>query len=332
MEQHTGHAAGGQPTRTPATEDAYRRRGEALLRAWAAEGQPVSLEPAQWLAHRAPKLRASTLRQYRAALALILEERGEHAQAEAVRALPQPETRPRPAPKATSAKKARSVPADFEKALTRDLARGPGAKTHWGPRALMWLKATILTGLRPSEWEHARLERNWRAGEYEGPALLVRNAKATNGRAHGETRTLLLEQLDERDLTAVRLQALYVDPHHPDGLIDARGRPISFVRYYAAVRRTMQLAAKRHRRGGSGSVTLYSARHQFIANLKAAGYSLAEIAALAGHATDDTATEHYGRRRNGRRGGGLVRPVPDEVARIRAVMGSASLRPGKGPR
>ena len=36
MEQHTGHAAGGQPTRTPATEDAYRRRGEALLRAWAA--------------------------------------------------------------------------------------------------------------------------------------------------------------------------------------------------------------------------------------------------------------------------------------------------------
>lgn len=41
--------------------------------------------------------------------------------------------------------------------------------------------------------------------------------------------------------------------------------------------------------------TLYSLRHQFSSNLKIAGYSRGEIAALMGHGSDATAGFHYGK-------------------------------------
>ncbi|MFA7521756.1 MAG: hypothetical protein WCY71_02390 [Halothiobacillaceae bacterium] len=49
-------------------------------------------------------------------------------------------------------------------------------------------------------------------------------------------------------------------------------------------------------------ITLYSARHQFAADAKAAGLSREEVAALMGHRSIETAGEHYGRRSSGWRG------------------------------
>jgi integrase len=46
-------------------------------------------------------------------------------------------------------------------------------------------------------------------------------------------------------------------------------------------------------------VCTYTFRHFAIACLKASGFSRAEIAVIVNHATDRTATEHYGRRRHG---------------------------------
>lgn len=44
-----------------------------------------------------------------------------------------------------------------------------------------------------------------------------------------------------------------------------------------------------------GSVTLYSTRHQAVANAKKAGFSDLQIAALFGHSSIHTAKEHYGK-------------------------------------
>jgi hypothetical protein len=65
-------------------------------------------------------------------------------------------------------------------------------------------------------------------------------------------------------------------------------------------------------------ITLYSLRHQFSANAKASGFTRLEIAAMMGHAVDDTAVVHYGRKRSGF---DLVRisPDPADVARVKAV-------------
>ena len=67
-------------------------------------------------------------------------------------------------------------------------------------------------------------------------------------------------------------------------------------------------------------ITLYSCRHQCIADLKHNGYQLSEIAAIVGHGNDATATEHYGKKRYGRKRGGLPQPNPNDVAKIKQVL------------
>ena len=67
-------------------------------------------------------------------------------------------------------------------------------------------------------------------------------------------------------------------------------------------------------------ITLYSARHQFAADAKAAGLSKAEIAALMGHRSIETAGEHYGRRSAGWTGD------PDRVVGFRVVPGLEDVR------
>jgi hypothetical protein len=64
----------------------------------------------------------------------------------------------------------------------------------------------------------------------------------------------------------------------------------------------IRLASIRKKLGIREKITLYSARHQFIADAKASGLTLYEIAALVGHASIRTASEHYGKKKVGRRG------------------------------
>ena len=58
----------------------------------------------------------------------------------------------------------------------------------WHQFLRAWLRAAIVTGLRPVEWKSAQLVNN--NGEYY---LKIQNAKNTNGRSHGIDRTLLLK-------------------------------------------------------------------------------------------------------------------------------------------
>lgn len=65
--------------------------------------------------------------------------------------------------------------------------------------------------------------------------------------------------------------------------------------------------------------SLYSLRHQFIANMTTI-YEPAEIAALVGHVTNETAVEHYSKRRTAWQQHHIRDvpiPMPDQVAQMR---------------
>ncbi|MCF7971359.1 MAG: hypothetical protein K9L22_09380 [Methylococcaceae bacterium] len=67
------------------------------------------------------------------------------------------------------------------------------------------------------------------------------------------------------------------------------------------------------------NIYLYSARHQFVANAKQGGLSLEVIAALMGHASTETATQHYGRRVSGKPNGISVRASDEDIEQVRVL-------------
>lgn len=174
----------------------------------------------------------------------------------------------------------------------------------WHAELRAWLRASIITGLRPVEWMKAQFD------EYDGkPALIILNAKNTNGRAHGDTRTLILEDVSEEDIQAIKnhLNSVRTFFGMDEYIYFYRGCAIAL---YKACRKCWP-RRKRH-------ITLYSTRHQFSANAKSSGFSKIEVAAMMGHAVDVTATIHYGRKQAGNEKIG-VSPIADDVARVRQV-------------
>lgn len=214
------------------------------------------------LIRRAPELRPSTVRQYRAAYSHVWERIGREDLIDAVKGLAGSKDKSMPRRTSSSKAKAFKVP---------DLARLLEALEGRGHTlAAAWLRATYITGLRPSEWQGARLD---------GMRLVVRNGKNTNGRAHGDTRTLHLRvgQSDVHNIALLiaRLQADYQA-------------------HYAQVRQAIQREARRLWPRRPKRPTLYTARHMFAAGAKAA-LPRAEVGALMGHSTDRTAGMHYAR-------------------------------------
>ena len=174
----------------------------------------------------------------------------------------------------------------------------------WHEELICWLRASIITGLRPVEWKNTQFF------IHDGkPALKILNAKRTNGRAHGENRTLVLEDVSENDILTIKTHLNNVRTFSGMGEYEYFYRGCSIALYKAC--RKCWPRRKRH-------ITLYSTRHQFSANAKSSGFSRAEIAAMMGHAVDITATIHYGRKQSGNEKVGIS-PIDEEVSKIRII-------------
>ena len=287
--------------RTPETESRYLKRGMNLLRRY--ERETGNRDPGglrDWLIGLKPGILKTTWRQYKQGAIKVLQDLGKEDLADLL------------AREGSSGccagrlKLRRGLPdRDLEK--LQKAAFGPGS---W--MALAWLVAGRATGLRPSEWKNARLE-----DRADGPVLIVENAKHTNGRGNGPVR-----HLHFRDLL-LRVQA--DDPEASDiwsalkchlyNVAEAKkkGRD-GFEKYKEACRMALYRMSLR---AGCKGVNLYTSRHQFAADAKKAGLSKQETASMMGHASDETATSHYGRRIQGRRGTPVPDPDPDEVATVR---------------
>jgi integrase len=301
-----------RPSRSVSTLKAYPSRALTLINRCRRQLLLSPHEPLDdrrlvgWLIHDKTRNGRSCWRQYKASIAHFLEQKIEHTPdpvAEEALALLMASTSEgcQKRTTKTSGSKLKKFPLRDYRRLVDHLEAHP---SPWCEGLLDWLAAGLLTGLRPIEWGQCTLTTV--QGE---TALVVDNAKATNARAHGPTRTLLLGGLDEEERQQI---ARHVE--RARGFADAN----DYERFRQGCAATLARTVRQIWPRRPKHATLYSLRHQFAADAKASGFSTEEIAALMGHAVDTTATQHYGRK-----SAGLemvrVRPDPQEVARVRHV-------------
>lgn len=265
----------------------------------------------QDLLERAPTLRTSTFRKYRAALHYALSVARDKASA-----IPSPwlaelyatalheleSARPTCLKRSskTSAGKLKSCPEPMFQTILNELKKNPGNSALAGPASVAAL-LLLRGGFRPQELWGTHIEPI-------GPGLisvLVRNGKASNGRALGETRQVSLE-LDEEEMALA---------------LSWTGRVAALAQRYEP-RKAMDRLARYFTDAGKRALkrdkvpSFYTLRHQATANMKAARMTRAEIAAVLGHASDSTAGRHYARRVSGS-GKSVVKPDALKVRSVR---------------
>ncbi|WP_286241239.1 hypothetical protein [Neptuniibacter halophilus] len=230
----------------------------------------------------------------------------------------------------TSATKKKSLSERDSEQLTKALiesheryvSRGGKEEESTALRTLLFLGATEITGLRPSEWWGSELlvpgEMDASGNIVDKPTLIVKNGKATNGRAHGESRTLRFTDLSEE-----RWLTLLTHYRSVKNLPDKE----AFQDYYTACKDRMTYTTRKLWPSRKRNPVLYSGRHQFSANLKQAKTAIKTIAALMGHGSDATATSHYGKKKFGRGNECGVEADPSEIERIREKAGNRYTEP-----
>jgi hypothetical protein len=316
-----------RPTRTEDTVASYRARWPSLVRLAAGQCrlQTPTLEGvvavAQWLAGAQGSYRPSTYRQYRAALLWTLEQmptvepslRQRIKNCLKAEDVQEGKARSRLLDARTSAKKRKRIEEEDFATLRDVLGASPLASDC---DLLVFLEANLMVGLRPSEWDCATLSLT-----AQGDVVLkVFNGKATNGRANGSFRTLTFsEHSDGQAYTKLR-SCLKLVERVLEG-VDPANRKAIWTRFCRALQdrfRTLNHDLWPRR---TYHYTLYSSRHTLIAAAKQK-YNSCEVAAIAGHGADATATRHYARPDRGKLGPRIVLPAPAEaeVASVRKTL------------
>lgn len=242
-------------------------------------------------------------------------------------------------PKRTSNTSATKLKFFSPKALSdlTDYTREATRSLHAGT-ALAFVRANLLVGLRPIEWFQASLcsylHPDYAFGldteKHTGPldrapgktvlALHVVNAKNTHGRANGEARDILLENISVDDAATIRHYLKIVREYAANEERFPPGTPIEDVshEFYASLQHVMTKAWRKKGYSRDARPTLYSTRHQAVANCKASGLTNREIAALFGHVSTTTAKKHYGKKSNGW-AKNTFRPSPESVAAVKVI-------------
>ncbi|TDX62159.1 hypothetical protein EDE12_11165 [Methylosinus sp. sav-2] len=255
-----------------------------------------------WLIMQRPQWSRSTWRTYKRAIVEVMtrEHPDERAALAALDAATQTEAKKKTG-RTSAAKSPRFGPDERERIFAAlRLGRSPRAL-----ELIDFISATIAAGLRPTEWRGATLEVS-----AEGAVrLLVKNAKATNGRAHGPHRTLHWPNLPPETLAAMSRTIAIAQKFSSAAEYDAHRKALQDL--LGALSRRLWPNRAKH-------FALYSCRREFIAQAKMV-YSPVEVAALVGHSVDRTAQSHYGRvtKSSGGRDITLPIPDPDDVARVR---------------
>jgi len=297
---------------TAKTAQDYGKRADALIKQANEDTKTFVFDPlkvAQWLVLRRAELSKATWRQYRAALVFkftgIQQATPEWTEELTKAILLLKQTLPpegRPAEAKTSAQKQKKIcEADIYKlSIYLD-----DKNSKYGLNTLFWLMAGMLTGLRPCEWENAEIQQGTKI-------LRVINAKATQGRSHGEDRLINLENLEE---VYYQIILLHLANTNKAKLNPKNKGKSGFSQFYEGSRACLYAATRALWPRRKKFITLYSGRHQFAADAKYSMLSKDIIAALMGHASNETAGSHYGRRTAGRSGFN-VSASDQDVARV----------------
>lgn len=177
-----------------------------------------------------------------------------------------------------------------------------------------FLNANRLVGLRPVEWEHASV---CALPGSDRLVLQVKNAKTTNGRGNGETRTLLLDDLAPEEVDYLHEMVQLIEAVERGLYLNGRGQVTTVKKWMACLSETLRVVTRSIFPHRKSLPTFYSLRHQVAADAKKGGANRAEVAALMGHGSDATASTHYARRVSGNREQ-RVTASPENVKTVKA--------------
>lgn len=198
----------------------------------------------------------------------------------------------------TSSPKLKALPKDVLDALAEYGAKTPRA-VNIGP-LLAFLNANLLVGLRPEEWFEANLFTYLNRSGNNSPCLglRVRNGKTTHGRGNGTHREILLHGINAHDLACMMHFLAIVEAHRTAN--PSLSKSDLAKTFYSPLGQTMRNALNRvGYRKAATTPTLYSSRHQAVANAKFSGLTDREVAAMFGHSSTSTAKSHYGKKLSG---------------------------------
>ena len=277
-------ATGRVPSRTESTVFAYVKRiGHLWAQAESETDQPQTLVSLiNWFSRSHGRWAPSTIRQYRAALRLRLEQEEAggtpEPQVEALRTLLRqgPEPAPKPRLGRTSAKKRKTLRLTDLERLLRRLREGATENALLGNL----IACNLHVGLRPCEFEAVHLE---------GNAVVARCGKATNGRSVGTYRRASVPKyrFDEVPFALSFEETI--------GWFKRLCKQSNAV---LVLSRLSSRLARHCRKLKIRRVCFYTLRHVCLASAKQV-MDQAGVAALAGHASSRTAGLHYARSRYG---------------------------------
>lgn len=294
------------PSLTKATSESYLRKAAQLMLRVKKDGFDEAIS---WLSSLTG-LRPATFRQYRACLVHYHEVNGYPV--EDVEALRSVVRQPSAAklPLRSSALRRRSMPPKATEKLFAELAK---RRSKTARHLELWLRASEITGHRPTEWSQSLLLD-------EGKRVKINNAKSQDGkRAHGPDRILELS-LSPDEQVLVNSWAAVAEEHAP-----------IWARFLSRCQRELRRAAIKAFGRKGRTITLYSPRHQFAADLKKAGATKDEVAAGMGHRGRETAGLHYGRKKDGKAGGSRAKPSQRDVQRVKDLNPEVSPAPAETP-
>lgn len=288
-------------TKTEETKKMFTKRAKLLLKRHDEEAgvswkkDPLSV--ISWVESKKAEWSFETNKQYIYCLIYFMENNGPIEVIEALKKIEFNKTSNNSGK--TSSTKLKQLPEKDYISIVKEINK---RWSEYGEITILWLKAGILTGIRPNEWKNAYIENK--------NTLVVKNAKNTNDRTAGTYRKLILSEMSKSDKEAItRFLKLYKEKmltKDPEAIYEGCKR------FLTRVNRKIWPSRKKY-------VTLYSARHQFSANMKASGFSKGEIALAMGHVSEKTAQMHYGKARYGYPGGMGIKIDKTDIDKVRST-------------
>jgi integrase len=217
----------------------------------------------------------------------------------------------------TSGARRKAFPTESLELIERYVREHPNSRAYYGA-LIAFLNANLLVGLRPTEWLDVEFTEEEAEQARKAIGLKVDNAKCSRGRANGPTRTIMLYDISGQNLAKLMHFHKIIGSYQQRLL--QRGVHAEEVakKFFRSLQQSLNRILKRIRI--NDKLTLYSTRHQVIANAKASGLSSREIAAMFGHRSPKTARQHYAHISDAI-GKTSFRPSPDSLAAVASATG-----------
>lgn len=267
------------------TKAAYCKRAEQILKTFSREtGRSWKDSPVfviEWFTAKAPNLRKSSFRVYKASLLAFMTEYGPVEAVQALQGLPESVSGLNVVHRATSTDKLKRVPLDLFHAIIGEIEK---SQSDYANLLVNLIYCNSIVGLRPAEWATATIKEN---------KLSCQNAKHSHGRGRTGKRMIDLGGFDPSILESFQ-EAI-------ESIAAFKRRGVSFEQIYDSCRQLLYRVQEKLFPNRKEKLTLYSTRHQSVANLKYAGATAEEIAVMFGHSSLRTAKLHYASKKSGRR-------------------------------